>query len=452
MDIDAESQVSGEESDASVEDSELASNESHSTCPVIVAVPQVSSGASSSRVTIEDADEEEDEYLSVEPCQLSPEALAEEGLDDLPWDPAEEISPHSADSSAPPERVSGNIESTPAPENPVFIESRPRSLPPGIFSTHAGKKGRGHAKTNLDIVTTARLECMIRFLHLYKVSGYSGWTLHSETVATASGKCGLKTWLGRKIRQWAISFCDDNTNIPNHMFGRFNSSIMADEDVAGNIHLHLQSLGNVKRKIKLRTAQSWMKKMGYRWRKEPRGMYSDGHEREDVVNYRQNVFLPRWRALEARSRWWEDSIQTDEMVEFQARMGVYMSRPGADARVVKPDAVGEYKRARKLLKAGKTHEGYQTTDTIIDQSTSAMDTLDEDYSDEKHVFAYDNTTIHTARAPDALSAVTMTLKPSANFNKTKGSDNVSRCVRMRDATFRDGTPQCLYSRMDASRE
>lgn len=216
------------------------------------------------------------------------------------------------------------------------------------------KIGRGHAKTNLDIVTTTRLECMVRFLRLYKASTYSGWPLHSETVATASGKSG-KTWLGRKICQWAINFCEDNKNIPSHMYGRFNSSFMADEDVVGNIHLHLQSLGkwvsakdivryvatpefqarlSVKRKIKLRTAQCWMKKMGYRWRKEPKGMYSDGHEREDVVNYRQNIFLPRWRELEARSRWWEDGIQTDEMIDFQARIGVYMSRPGADARVV----------------------------------------------------------------------------------------------------------------------
>jgi hypothetical protein len=104
----------------------------------------------------------------------------------------------------------------------------------------------------------------------------------------------------------------------------------------------------------------------------------------------------------------------------------------------------EYKRARNLLKAGKTREGYQTTQTIVDQATAAMDILDEDYSDEKHVLAYDNATIHTARAPDALSALSMTAKPSENFNKIKGTDNVARCVRMRDATFQDGTPQSLY--------
>ncbi|KAJ7495116.1 hypothetical protein FB451DRAFT_1008973, partial [Mycena latifolia] len=153
------------------------------------------------------------------------------------------------------------------------------------------KTGRGHRKTNLDIVTTARLESMIRFLRLHKAAGYAGWTLHSETVAAASGKSGSKTWLGRKICQWAINFCEDKKNIPSHMYGCFNSSIMADEDVAGDIHLHLQSLGkwvsaneivryvatpefqahlSVKCKIKVRTAQRWMKKMGYRWRKEPK--------------------------------------------------------------------------------------------------------------------------------------------------------------------------------------
>jgi hypothetical protein len=104
----------------------------------------------------------------------------------------------------------------------------------------------------------------------------------------------------------------------------------------------------------------------------------------------------------------------------------------------------QYERARKLFKAGKKREGYQTTQDILDQSTHAMNILNKDYSDEKHVLAYDNATIHTARAPDALSTVSMTAKPSVNFNKVKGPDDVARCVTMRDATFRDGTPQSLY--------
>lgn len=73
-----------------------------------------------------------------------------------------------------------------------------------------------------------------------------------------------------------------------------------------------------------------------------------------------------------------------------------------------------------------------------------MDILDLDYSNERHVLAYDNATIHTARAEDALSALHMTLKPSNKFNKVKDSNGVARCVRMRDARFKDNTPQCLY--------
>ncbi|KAJ7474637.1 hypothetical protein B0H11DRAFT_2429057 [Mycena galericulata] len=61
---------------------------------------------------------------------------------------------------------------------------------------------------------------------------------------------------------------------------------------------------NLKHGISLRTAQRWMRRMEYRWKSEPKGMYSDGHEREDVVAYRQNVFLPRWESYLAGTRKW----------------------------------------------------------------------------------------------------------------------------------------------------
>lgn len=38
----------------------------------------------------------------------------------------------------------------------------------------------------------------------------------------------------------------------------------------------------------------------------------------------------------------------------------------------------------------------------------------------------------------------MTLGPSEKFNKVKDADGNAHPVRMRDAIFRDGTPQCLY--------
>jgi hypothetical protein len=43
--------------------------------------------------TVEEVDDEDNDFISVEPCVLSPEARTEEGLDELPWDPSEETCP-----------------------------------------------------------------------------------------------------------------------------------------------------------------------------------------------------------------------------------------------------------------------------------------------------------------------------------------------------------------------
>ncbi|KAF7334877.1 hypothetical protein MSAN_02357200 [Mycena sanguinolenta] len=246
-------------------------------------LPSDAPSNSTRRVTIEEVTDDEDEpedqdedELSVEPCQLSPEALAEEGLDDLPWDPSEDI-------------CNGNTPSRPqsiplypgAPPNPPPPSVRP--LPPGAAAYFPGQQGflmpnraqrwkmpspvpsnesvdaaiqnlqdilyprrgtgRGHKKTNLDIVTTARLECMIRFLRYTKHPDMQGGLCIPKLLPLLAASLDRKPGSGRKIREWSISFCEDKKNLPTHKYGRFNSSILSDEDVAGDILLHLQSLG-----------------------------------------------------------------------------------------------------------------------------------------------------------------------------------------------------------------
>jgi hypothetical protein len=51
-------------------------------------------------------------------------------------------------------------------------------------------------------------------------------------------------------------------------------------------------------KIHLVTAQRWMHRLGYRWSKTLDGQYIDGHKRDDMVTYQQQIFLPAWMALE----------------------------------------------------------------------------------------------------------------------------------------------------------
>lgn len=53
-------------------------------------------------------------------------------------------------------------------------------------------------------------------------------------------------------------------------------------------------------KIRLRTARKWLKCMGFYYGTVSKNVYIDGHEREDVVKYRQDNFLPAWAKLAQR--------------------------------------------------------------------------------------------------------------------------------------------------------
>jgi hypothetical protein len=102
-------------------------------------------------------------------------------------------------------------------------------------------------------------------------------------------------------------------------------------------------------------------------------------------------------------------------------------------------------RARVLFRCGKKRDGYQTTDNIIAQATKAMDILEKDFPDEVHVLAYDNATIHTARAPTALTTKGMTLNPKKDFVfEVKQSNGLVIKEQMRDGEFPDGSPQSFY--------
>jgi hypothetical protein len=49
-----------------------------------------------------------------------------------------------------------------------------------------------------------------------------------------------------------------------------------------------------------RTARRWLIKLDWRWTVVRKGVYMDGHERKDVVKYRNEVFLPAMAKFEAR--------------------------------------------------------------------------------------------------------------------------------------------------------
>jgi hypothetical protein len=110
-----------------------------------------------------------------------------------------------------------------------------------------------------------------------------------------------------------------------------------------------------------------------------------------------------------------------------------------------------------LFKAGKARDGYFTNEEIITQAANAMDILEKYFSDEDHIFVFDNATTHIKRADGALCAHKMLKHPSATWGvsvKVKTSSGnaavdpngkpIKEKIRMVDAQLPNGDTQSLY--------
>ena len=73
---------------------------------------------------------------------------------------------------------------------------------------------------------------------------------------------------------------------------------------------------NVQTVLKSRTAAEWLHKLWYKYKEVKKGVYQDGHEREDVVAYRQGEFLPALDHLKPYMVKWELDIDGNPSVIF----------------------------------------------------------------------------------------------------------------------------------------
>jgi hypothetical protein len=156
-------------------------------------------------------------------------------------------------------------------------------------------------------------------LYLDPVLSYS-WREASLVVSKSQGQGINHT---RNIRTWIHQFLR-NGKLPLHRYGQYHSSILEDEDFAQEIQLHLsevqqqeghiraqdivdyiakpevqERLGAKAKVILKRTAQRWLHKLDWRYGRKWNGMYINGHECTDVVEYR-NQFLRRWQEYKKR--------------------------------------------------------------------------------------------------------------------------------------------------------
>src|SRR5277367_5069173 len=92
---------------------------------------------------------------------------------------------------------------------------------------------------------------------------------------------------------------DFSHEIQIHLSGIAKKIYIREQDIVNfmetpKMQEKLDEIGSAKKKISVRTAQRWLHRMGWCYRRKQNGMSVDGHEREDVVEYREK-FIEQWK-------------------------------------------------------------------------------------------------------------------------------------------------------------
>jgi hypothetical protein len=228
----------------------------------------------------------------------------------------------------------------------------------------------------------------------------------------------------------------------------------------------LQNAANPTHRISPRTARRWLKMNGFTYGGAKKDVYLDGHEREDVKKYREEVFLKAWKE---HSRWfvvskedgsWEKPsglqpgekplvLVTHDKSTFNANdgkhrlwfktgqqriqpkgkgKGIMVSgflTPGGILKV--PDHVPDEEllsnpswskdNTGKPIREGLHYfeygkDNYWTGDKMVEHTTQvAVPIFKYAFPDFEALFAFDNASNHCAFAADALVASKMNLLP-----------------------------------------
>ncbi|TFY74907.1 hypothetical protein EWM64_g9104 [Hericium alpestre] len=173
----------------------------------------------------------------------SPEAARDIDVESLEGDTASIIEiPESTEES---NRVRSSLWSTPIPA-PPREECEAALVQIGSILRPPRDNGLGHKAFDGDELTRTRLLMMEMLLRMYssppllKSLAMVGWIEASWDVAHLHGK---STHTAKRLRQWTRAFLKNPENLPQHLYGTWKSSMLANEDFADELKLHLQIVG-----------------------------------------------------------------------------------------------------------------------------------------------------------------------------------------------------------------
>ena len=300
------------------------------------------------------------------------------------------------------------------------------------------------------------------------------------------------------VRQWRTNFVENGFEVPDNKQGRYQRSgiLWSSEELNEKATKYVRENANVKgqpnltagsfcqwindhllpnsnlepgfpRKVSVETSRQWLHKLGFEQLSPSKGMYFDGHEREDVIVYRQKLvnmieigFLhpdqaptpeaaqtfPAAIALastETRNKtvvFFHDECTfqaNDDQTRLWGKKGEFVIRPKSKGSgIMVSDFVDErngylrltdeeYERvrakdptikqeARAFLEYGESRDGYWNRDKFVTQLHEAIKIAEVKYPKSdgwKYVWIFDQSSCHTAMADDALDASKMNVNP-----------------------------------------
>jgi len=179
--------------------------------------------------------------------------------------------------------------------------------------------GKRRVERQLNPWTRSRMLCMRGFLNFYVhkelSETYGHWGASSVQAALMMMR---GRYCARVLRRMTRHYIETREILAVNPYGGWTVSALCDQDLCHDLQCHLVELGTnitaekivqflsqpevmerheLRKPISIRTARRWLVFLGYRYRHEIRGQYVDGHEREDVVNYRDNHYIPKIQAV-----------------------------------------------------------------------------------------------------------------------------------------------------------
>ncbi|KAJ7304897.1 hypothetical protein DFH08DRAFT_658029, partial [Mycena albidolilacea] len=146
---------------------------------------------------------------------------------------------------------------------------------------------------------------------------YGKWGLSAQQAVIAIGRDVYCAHTFVTLSREYIACCKV---LPINPYDHWSQSMLADVDLATDVCNHLQELGKfitaeklvqyleredvmekhgLEKAISISTVRRYLNELGYRWVTIfKKGQYCDGHEREDIVYYREEVYLPTLKGFQ----------------------------------------------------------------------------------------------------------------------------------------------------------